>query len=146
MLAGDLAAELEAQAAALRLPWVDAAACRGRGLATVAAGERMARIGSPKPRRRSTHWATSSTRPGRGCGTGGRCSGPVGGGGRPTCSPRPATASPAMSATPWVEQATAELERVAPGRATGALTEDEARIAALVAKGGATARSPPTCT
>ncbi len=41
----------------------------------------------------------------------------------------------AMGAAPWAEQAAAELERVAPGRATGALTEDEARIAALVAEG-----------
>ena len=41
----------------------------------------------------------------------------------------------ALDARPWVAQAAADLERVAPGRATGALTEDEARIAALVSAG-----------
>ena len=125
-----------AQAAALRLPWVDAAACRGRGLAPTAAGDKAARIGSPRraaafdalgyrlDAARAWWWHGRALQRDR--------SPPAR---RPTCSPRPATASPSMGATPWAEQAAAELERVAPGRATGALTEDEARIAALVAEG-----------
>jgi DNA-binding CsgD family transcriptional regulator len=40
-----------------------------------------------------------------------------------------------MHAQSWAEQAAADLERVAPGRTTGALTEDEARIAELVIDG-----------
>ena len=97
--------------------------------------EPATRISSPTRRPRSTHSGTGSTRPERGGGTGGRCNGRVAAGGPPTCSPRPAIASPAIGAAPWAEQAAAELERVAPGRATGSLTEDEARIAALVAEG-----------
>lgn len=41
----------------------------------------------------------------------------------------------AMSATLWLQQAVDELERVAPGRSTGALTATERRVAALVASG-----------
>lgn len=41
----------------------------------------------------------------------------------------------AMGATLWAARATEELERVAPGRATGAITATEGRIAQLVAEG-----------
>ncbi len=41
----------------------------------------------------------------------------------------------AMGATLWAARATEELERVAPGRATGELTATERRIAQLVAEG-----------
>ena len=107
----------------------------GAGWRRARRAKRMARIGSPKRRRRSTRSATASTRPGRGGGTGGRCSGPVVAGGRRDVLAEARDRFAAMGATPWAEQAAAELERVAPGRATGALTEDEARIAALVAEG-----------
>lgn len=40
-----------------------------------------------------------------------------------------------MGATLWAARATEELERVAPGRATGQLTATERRIAELVAEG-----------
>ncbi len=134
-LAGDLAAELEAQATALRLPWVDAAACRGRGLAMVVAGEAdgpgllaqaaaaFDELGYQLDAARAWWWH------GRALQRAGR---------RRRAADVLAEARDrfaAMGATPWVEQAAVELERVAPGRATGVLTEDEARIAALVAEG-----------
>ena len=49
--------------------------------------------------------------------------------------PRPRRRFAAMGATPWVTQAEAELERVAPGRGQHELTPTEARIAKLVVSG-----------
>ena len=134
-LATDLAAELETQAAALRLPWVDAAARRGRGLATSAAGEKDGpdRIAEAAAAFDALGYRLDAARAwwwhGRALQRTGR---------RRRAADVLAEARDrfaAMGAAPWAEQAAAELERVAPGRATGALTEDEARIAALVAEG-----------
>ncbi len=134
-LAADLATELESQAAALGLPWVDAAALRGRSLAAMAAGDKLAagslaaavaafdRLGYRLDAARASLWhGRALLRTGR----------------RAPASDALADARDrleALEARPWVAQAAADLERVAPGRASGALTEDEARIAALVSAG-----------
>jgi DNA-binding CsgD family transcriptional regulator len=134
-VAGELAAELDTQAAALNLPWVSASARRGDGLAALAAGERNAHaalneaaasfdaLGYRLDAARSWLWH------GRALQRAGR---------RPAAADAFAEARDRfldMGARPWAEQAAADLERVAPGRTTGALTDDEARIAALVIDG-----------
>jgi DNA-binding CsgD family transcriptional regulator len=134
-VAGELAAELDTQAAALDLPWVSASARRGDGLAALAAGERNAHaalneaaasfdaLGYRLDAARSWLWH------GRALQRAGR---------RPAAADAFAEARDRfldMGARPWAEQAAADLERVAPGRTTGALTDDEARIAALVIDG-----------
>jgi DNA-binding CsgD family transcriptional regulator len=134
-VATDLATELDSQAAALRLPWVDATALRGRGLAAMAAGDKLAagslaaavaafdRLGYRLDAARASLWhGRALLRTGR----------------RAPAADVLADARDrleTLDARPWVAQAAADLERVAPGRATGALTEDEARIAALVSAG-----------
>jgi DNA-binding CsgD family transcriptional regulator len=134
-LAADLAAELGAQAAALHLPWVDAAALRGRSLAALAAGDKVAtesladavaafdRIGCQLDAARAALWhGRALLRTGR----------------RAPAADALAGARvrfEALGAVPWATQAATDLERVAPGRATGALTDEEARIAALVSAG-----------
>jgi DNA-binding NarL/FixJ family response regulator len=134
-LATELAAELDAQASALDLPWVNAAARRGHGLAAVAVGERDAHaalneaaaafdaLGYRLDAARAWLWH------GRALQRAGR---------RAAAADAFAEARDrflAMHAQSWAEQAAADLERVAPGRTTGALTEDEARIAELVIDG-----------
>jgi DNA-binding CsgD family transcriptional regulator len=134
-LATELAAELDAQASALHVPWVSAAARRGNGLAAMAAGERDAHdaldeaaaafdaLGYRLDAARAWLWH------GRALQRAGR---------RAAAADAFAEARDrflALHARPWAEQAAADLERVAPGRTTGALTEDEARIAALVIDG-----------
>jgi DNA-binding CsgD family transcriptional regulator len=134
-LAAALATELAGQAANLDLPWVDAAACRGRGMAALAAGDRDASdrlaeaasafdaLGYRLDAGRTWWWhGRALQRTGRR-----RRAADV------LAEARDRFAS--MGATPWAEQAAADLERVAPGRAAGVLTDEEARIAALVAAG-----------
>jgi DNA-binding CsgD family transcriptional regulator len=134
-LAAELAAELETQSTALDLPWVGAAARRGAGLAGLATGDRQApsaladaaemfdALGYRLDAARTWLWyARALHRAGR----------------RAAAADAFADARDrflAMHARPWAEQAAADLERVAPGRTTGELTDDEARIAALVIDG-----------
>jgi DNA-binding CsgD family transcriptional regulator len=133
-LARELAAELESQAAALGLPWVDAAATRGRGLASLAAGEPAAddlaeaaaafdALGYRLDAARAWWWH------GRALQRAGRR--------RPAADVLAEARDrfAALGAAPWAALAATDLERVAPGRATGALTDDETRIAELVAHG-----------
>ena len=134
-LAAELATELEGQAAPLDLPWATAAARRGNGLAAIAAGERDAytalneaavafdALGYRLDAARAWLWH------GRALQRAGR---------RAAAADALAEVRDrflAMHARPWAEQAAADLERVAPGRTTGALTDDEARIAELVLDG-----------
>jgi DNA-binding NarL/FixJ family response regulator len=134
-LAADLGAELEAQAAALALPWVDAAAHRGRALVAMATGDKTAAgalaeaatefgaLGYQLDAARTALWH------GRALHRAGR---------RAAAADALVDARDGLrrlGARPWAEQAEADLERVAPGRASGALTDDEARIAGLVAAG-----------
>jgi DNA-binding CsgD family transcriptional regulator len=134
-VATDLAAELDGQAAALDAPWVAAAARRGNGVAAIAAGDRNAHaalaeaaeafdaLGYRLDAARTWLWhARALQRAGR----------------------RAAAADAFaeihdrlldMHARPWAEQAADDLERVAPGRTTGSLTDEEARIAAFVIDG-----------
>ncbi len=134
-LASELAAELDSQAAALHLPWVDATALRGRSLAAMAAGDRRAteslaeavaafdRLGYQLDAARAALWhGRALLRVGRRA-----PAADVLAGARERLE--------ALGAAPWVAQAASDLERVAPGRASGALTEEEARIAALVSAG-----------
>ncbi len=134
-VAADLATELDGQAAALDVPWVTAAARRGDGLAAIAAGDRNAHaalaeaavafdaVGYRLDAARAWLWH------GRALQRAGR---------RAAAADALAEVRDrflAMHARPWAEQAAADLERVAPGRTTGALTDDEARIAELVLDG-----------
>jgi DNA-binding CsgD family transcriptional regulator len=134
-LAAELATELAEQAASLDVPWATAAARRGVGTAATAAGERNApdalaeaadafdAIGYRLDAARAWLWH------GRALQRAGR---------RAAAADVFAAARDrflAMKARPWAEQAASDLERVAPGRTTGALTDDEARIAALVVDG-----------
>ncbi len=130
-----LADDLDAQAAALRLPWVDAAARRGRGLALLVAGDQQA---APELSTAMAEFAALGYRL-----DAARTEVLVGRALR-RAGMRTAAATTlegaqaqlgAMHAAPWAAQAAAELERVAPGRAEGTLTTTESRIADLVAQG-----------
>lgn len=131
----ELAAQLDGQAAAIKQPWVDAAAQRGRGLAALAVGrdDAIALLGDAARAFDKLGYRMDGARSlllhGRALRRAGR---------------RNASADVltearrrfvAMGATPWSAQAEAELERVAPGREHAELTPTEARIARLIAAG-----------
>ncbi len=131
----ELAAELDGHAAAIGQPWVDAAASRGRGLAALAAGDDAAceLLGDAAHAFDELGYRMDATRAvllhGRALRRAGRrnISADV------LTEARRRFAE--MGATPWVTQAEAELERVAPGRGQAELTPTEARIAKLVVSG-----------
>ena len=119
----ELAAELEAQAAALELPWVDAAARRGRGLAALAAGDPDAAdhlaaaaaafdaLGYALDAARAwwwhgraLHWPAAAERP-------------------PTHSTDARIGSCRWAPHPWAALVRGRPRADRPGRATGALTE-----------------------
>ena len=128
-LSAELAGELAGQAAALRLPWVDAAALRGRGLADVAPGmladaaaafdamgcrldaarARLAQGRALVQRRQRARAADVLT------------------------AVRDELHS--IGAEAWAAQAAAQLARVMPVQRNGALTATETRIAELAASG-----------
>lgn len=131
----ELAAELDCQAAEVGQPWVDAAACRGRGLVAVASGGDDAAdlLGEAAAMFDELGYGMDAARSvllqGRALRRAGR---------------RNASADVlaeahcrfvAMGALPWLAQTEAELARVAPGRERAELTPTEGRIAALVAAG-----------
>ena len=140
-LAGDADAcqlssdQLTEQAAALRLPWVDAAARRGRGLVLLVAGDQLASVelGGAAVAFGALGYRLDAARTqllaGRALRRAGQRSAAQGA----LDDARAQLA--AMRAMPWVEQADAERERVAPGRSEAVLTPTEARIAELVADG-----------
>jgi len=140
-LAGDadrcaeLADELDEQAAALHQPWVDAAARRGRGLAALAAGcdDAIALLGEAAASFDELGYRMDAARSllvqGRALRRAGR---------RNTSADVLSEARrrfAAMGTAPWVAQADAELERVAPGREQAELTPTESRIAELIVAG-----------
>lgn len=131
----ELADELDDHAAAVKQPWVDAAAQRGRGLAALAAGRDDAAglLGSAAGAFDELGYLTDAARAlllqGRALRRAGR---------RNASADVLADAHQrfvAMGATPWATQAEAELERVAPGREHAELTPTEARIARLIGEG-----------
>lgn len=131
----DLAAELERQAKAIDQPWVDAAAVRGRGLAALARGadDAIVLLGEAAGAFEELGYRMDAARSlllqGRALRRAGR---------RNTSADVLTEARGrfcAMGATPWSDQAEAELERVAPGREHSELTPTEARIARLIATG-----------
>lgn len=140
-LAGDadgcqeLVAELDDQAAALGLPWVDAAAQRGHGLAALVAGAAAAadELGAAADAFDAIGYRLDAARAqllrGRALRRSGR---------RTEAATVLADAHARfsrMGAEPWAAQATAEIERVAPGRRAGNLTVTESKIAELVVLG-----------
>ena len=133
-LAAELAAELDGQAAALELPWVDAAARRGRGLAATAARDPDAAVhlaaaaraldelGYALDAARAWWWHGRSLHRRR----------PPSSGRRRTHR-RPSTVP--VDGRPPVGRPCRRRPRRIAGGATGALTATEARIAELVAAG-----------
>lgn len=132
----DLAAELDEQAADLgQLPWVVAAAQRGRGLAALAAGDDDAieLLGDAAGAFDAMGYVIDAARALllqgyalRRFGRRNRSADVLSDARRQFL---------AIGAEPWAALAAAELERVAPGREQAELTPMEARIAALVAAG-----------
>jgi DNA-binding NarL/FixJ family response regulator len=140
-LAGDvetcerLTAQLDSQAAALSVPWVDAAATRAHGLVALAAGHDAAAdaLSEAADAYESIGYRLDAARAlflrGRALRRAGR---------RGDASAVLAEARSRfgeMGAAPWESLAAAELEQVTPGRPSGALTPTEQRIAELVALG-----------
>jgi DNA-binding CsgD family transcriptional regulator len=130
-----LAAELDAQAAALRLPWVDAAARRAHGLLALATGcdeaagvlaEAAAGFDALGYRLDA---ARSALLQGRALRRAGRRSDAA------AVLEDTRACFAGMGAAAWVAQAEAEAERVAPSRTAGQLTATESKIADLVAAG-----------
>ena len=140
-LAGDsavcaeLSRELDAQAADIRQPWVDAAAERGRGLAALAAGsdDAAALLAGAAGAFDDLGYRMDAARAlllvGRALRRAGRRNAAA------DALTDARTRFAVMGAEPWRAQADAELERVAPGRERAELTPTEARIAALVISG-----------
>jgi DNA-binding CsgD family transcriptional regulator len=132
---GRLAEQLETQAAVLGLPWVDAAAARGRGLALLAAGDPAAvgELTAAATAFDTLGYCLDAARTqvlvGRALRRGGQRSAAA------LALDEAHARLTAMHAAGWAEQADAERGRVAPTRAEGTLTPTEARIAALVAEG-----------
>jgi DNA-binding CsgD family transcriptional regulator len=130
-----LAAELDEQASALGLPWVDTAALRGRGLVALANGADDAAavladaaagfdaLGSLVDAGRTRLLQGRALRR-----AGRRADATVA-----LTDARERFA--AIGAVPWAEQVDAEGERVTPRRAAGELTATERKIADLVAAG-----------
>jgi DNA-binding CsgD family transcriptional regulator len=140
-LAGDAAAcaaladELQRDADAVGQPWVDAAARRGHGLVALAAGrdEAAELLGEAAAAFDELGYRIDAARAlllqGRALRRGGR---------RNPAADVLADAAARFAgtgATAWQSQATAELERVAPGRERAELTPMERRVAELVALG-----------
>ncbi len=130
-----MADELHEQAAALAAPWVDAAATRARGVAASARDvpSALEALGAAAEAFASLGYQLDAARTrltlGRALVASGR---------RTSAAEALAAARDefrSLGATPWERQAAEELERVAPGRTTGTLTDTEARIVALVADG-----------
>ena len=134
--AGSLLARLEREARAVTSPWALAAAERGRGTLELAKGrseDAVAHLRSAAEAFERLGCAPDATRAlllhGRALLRAGR---------RGQAADSLAEAQhrfAAMGAPLWEARAAEELERAAPGRATGALTPTERRIAALVAQG-----------
>jgi DNA-binding NarL/FixJ family response regulator len=140
-LAGDLAtcerltSELHAQAAALGVPWVDAAADRARGLLALAAGddEAASALAAAASQYDRLGYRLDAARTVLLQGRALRRSGRRNDAAAVLADSRDRFAG--MGASPWAAQAAAELERVAPGRPSGELTPTESRIANLVVRG-----------
>ena len=131
----DLVAELDEQAAALGLPWVDAAARRGHGVAALATGADSAAdlLAAAADDFDALGYRLDAARAqllrGRALRRSGR---------RADAASVLADAQARfehMGAEPWAAQARAELARVVPGRRAGELTATETRIAELVVLG-----------
>ena len=140
-LAGDratcrrLSAELDGQAAALGVPWVDAAATRAHGLLALAAGDDAAAeaLGEAAATFDSLGYRLDAARAVFLRGRALRRAGRRGDASAVLAEARARFAE--MGAVPWETLAAAELEQIAPGRPSGALTPTEQRIADLVALG-----------
>lgn len=134
-LGAELSHELDGQADDVGQPWVDAAARRGRGL--VAFAKRSAKAGALLADAAGSFdelgypmdAARTLLQLGRALRRSGR---------RTAAADALADARrrfTEMGASPWLAQADAELDRVAPGRGRAELTPTEARIAAMVLSG-----------
>jgi DNA-binding CsgD family transcriptional regulator len=140
-LAGDLptcerlSAQLDSQAAALGVPWVDAAATRGHGLLALAAGDQVAgeALGAAAAAFDSLGYRLDAARAAFLRGRALRRAGRRGEASTVLAEARDRFVE--MGAVPWEVLASTELEQVTPGRPSGALTPTEHRIADLVALG-----------
>lgn len=133
-LAGQLSAELAELASDLHQPWIDAAAVRGRGMAAlVGRADAAGPLADAARRFDELGYRVDAARTLLQLGRALRRSGRRNAAADTLADARRRFAG--MGAEPWVMQADAELERVAPGRERAELTPTEARIATMVAAG-----------
>ena len=142
-----LLARLERQARAVDSAWARAAPTRSRGACCSPRGDADAAVRAARARggrlRRGS--ATAPTPPAPSSCAAGRCCAAAVATPPPTRSPTRASASRRWARRSGRRAPSSELERAAPGRTTGELTPAERRIAALVPRACATARSARRC-
>ena len=133
--ATELAGELDAQAAALSLPWVDAAALRGRGLAATAAGrtDGLAQVSEAARAFAAIGCQLDAARARLALGRALAASGSKGRAANVLAAAHEQLR--ALGADAWAAQASRELERLQPELSARSLTSQEARVAGLVATG-----------